>query len=123
MAGIVRKGMALVDTTPNCRSALTDRASCNPMRWVMVALSLPVLGYGLLNVLRPRTTMAWQIRATSRRNQQDPRRMVGESFQRWFGVDPDALPDAPLLRRVRLLGLAEVAFGVTLAVILFYLPW
>jgi len=49
--------------------------------------------------------------------------MVGESFQRWFGVDPDALPDAPLLRRVRLLGLAEVAFGVTLAVILFYLPW
>jgi hypothetical protein len=89
----------------------------------MVATSLPVLGYGVLNVLRPRTTIAWQIRATSRRNQRDPRRIVGESFQQWFGVDPDALPGALLLRRVRLLGLAEVTLGIALAVIWFYLPW
>jgi len=90
------------------------------VKWFFVVICAPIFGYGLLNLASPRMTVAWQIRVTSRRDQRDPRRMIGESFQRWLGVHPATVPDEGVLRRVRLLGLAEMTCAVAVAAVFIY---
>jgi hypothetical protein len=80
--------------------------------WIVVLIFLPLLAYGLLNVFTPRTTLAWQIRSTARRTERDPRSVVGKSFQRWLGINPDEPTDRASLRRIRLLGIAEIFLSV-----------
>ena len=67
---------------------------------VAVVLSLPVLGYGFLNLVAPDVTMRWQTTATSRRAADDPRRAIGRGMQRFV---------AGSRARVRFIGAIEVA--------------
>jgi hypothetical protein len=87
--------------------------------WIILVASLPAIGYGFVNVISPRTTIAWQQRATARRPQRDPRARVGTAFQRWFGVDAGEPPSDDALRRIRLLGVAEVLASVLIVVAAF----
>ena len=80
--------------------------------WIVLLAFVPLFGYGLLNVVTPRTTLAWQVRATARRSQGDPRAAVGRSFQRWLGINPESSTDRASLRGIRLLGLAEILLSV-----------
>ena len=89
------------------------------MRWVIFVLGvLPLFSYGVLNVVAPRATIAWQIRSTARRGENDPRRRVGTAVQKAFGLTPGRDPSRAASRRIRILGLAEmaaaIAFGVAL---------
>ena len=86
------------------------------MPWLLLVFLLPAIGYGFLNIFSPRTTIAWQIRATARRGAEDPRRRVGTAFQRRFGLDPTEPPTADALRRIRLLGVGEIAVSVVIIV-------
>ena len=56
---------------------------------------------GLLNVVTPRTTLAWQVRSTARHSEGDPRAVVGRSFQRLLGINPEAPTDRASLRGIR----------------------
>ena len=59
------------------------------MRWVIFVLGvLPLFSYGVLNVVAPRATIAWQIRSTARRGENDPRRRVGTAGSE--SVRPDS---------------------------------
>ncbi len=80
--------------------------------WIVLLASVPLFGYGLLNVVTPRTTLAWQVRATARHREGDPRAVVGRSFQRLLGIDPEAPTDRASLRTIRLLGVAEILVSV-----------
>ena len=80
---------------------------------VLVAAPMALLfGYGVLNLVAPRTTVGWQVRATARTGGQ----FGGQAFQRRFGIDPATSPSGAALRRVRLLGLAEIAVSVGIVV-------
>jgi hypothetical protein len=81
---------------------------------------LALFGYGLLNAVSPRTTFAWQVRATARHRESDPRKTVGAAFQRWLSIDPDAPPDHTVLRRIRIIGFGEIAVAALLSVLVFY---
>jgi hypothetical protein len=92
------------------------------VRWfvaigVGVVLSTPVLVYGLINLVSPATTLRRQIAATDRAALGDPRRAAGEAVQHWLGIAQAADPvnDLQVLRRVRRLGLAEIAASLLLA--------
>jgi hypothetical protein len=89
------------------------------MRWVIFVLGvLPLFSYGALNVVTPRTTIAWQIRSTARRREGDPRRSIGTAFQSVLGVTPGRDPDRVALRRIRMLGVIEMAVAIAFAVAL-----
>jgi hypothetical protein len=79
--------------------------------WIALLAFVPLFGYGLLNIVTPRTTLAWQVRSTARRSEGDPRAVVGRSFQRWLGINPEA-PHRASLRGIRLLGVAEILLSV-----------
>jgi hypothetical protein len=88
------------------------------VQWFLVAGFAALFGYGVLNVVSPRTTTRWQIKSTARHAPGDPRRAVGEFFQQSLKVDPDG-PSAAALRRVRMLGAVEMAVAaVAIAVVL-----
>ena len=89
------------------------------MRWVILAVFVPAIAYGLLNLLTPRTTIAWQRRSTARHPQDDPRRRVGSAFQQWIRDDPAGAPSGVVLRRVRVIGLVEIALSVVVILIVF----
>src|SRR2546425_194297 len=76
--------------------------------WLVVIAFLPLFAYGFLNVVTPRTTLAWQIRSTARHSEGDPRGVVGRSFQRWLGLNPEAPTARASLRRTRMLGVAKM---------------
>jgi hypothetical protein len=80
--------------------------------WKVLLAFVPLFGYGLLNVVTPRTTLAWQVRSTARRSDGDPRAAVGTSFQRWLGISPESSTDRASLRGIRLLGVAEILLSV-----------
>jgi hypothetical protein len=80
--------------------------------WFVVLAFLPLLAYGVLNVVTPRTTLAWQIRSTARHSDGDLRGGVGRSFQRLLGINPEAPTDVTSLRRIRILGVAEILISV-----------
>jgi hypothetical protein len=82
--------------------------------WVIVLSALSLFGYGLLNVVTPRTTFAWQVRSTARHGEGDPRNTLGTSFQRWLGVNPELPPDDAALRRVRIIGIVEIALSLAI---------
>ena len=82
--------------------------------WVIVLSALSLFGYGLLNVVTPRTTFAWQVRSTARDGDGDPRNTFGTSFQRWLGVNPELPPDDAALRRVRIIGIVEIALSLAI---------
>jgi hypothetical protein len=86
------------------------------MRWVVLIACLPALAYGLVNLASSRTTIAWQLRATERRDGADPRKHIGTAFQSWVGVDRNEPPSAAARRKVQLIGVGEIA--VSLVVIL-----
>jgi hypothetical protein len=67
------------------------------------------MGYGLVDVLAPRVAIRWQVRSTAK-HRSDFRGVVGTTFQRWTGTDPDGDPwNEPRVRRnVRLIGLALI---------------
>src|SRR3954469_19975290 len=93
------------------RNALAhDHLSGQSVRvvWIVLLSVVPLFGFGLLNVVTPRTTLAWQVRSTARHSEGDPREVVGRSFQRLFGINPEAPTDDASLRRMRLLGVAEI---------------
>ncbi len=77
-------------------------------------LFLALFAYGLLNVVTPRTTFAWQVRATARHDEGNPPSSVGKAVQQWLGASPDAPPDSAVLRRIRMLGLIEIAAALVL---------
>lgn len=70
-----------------------------------------MLTYGLLDLITPRLTIRWQVRAT--RNSRGLTRSVGEMFQRVYGVDPHSEPwnDPRLRRRIRWTGALLVLLG------------
>jgi hypothetical protein len=80
--------------------------------WFVVLMFLPLFGYGVLNVVTPRTTLSWQIRSTARHSDGDPRGSVGRSFQRLLGINPEAPTDVTSLRRIRILVVAEILLSV-----------
>jgi hypothetical protein len=82
---------------------------------VLIAF-LPLLIYGVINVVSPRTTTAWQVRATARHRASDPRAIVGTAFQGWIGIDPLETPSRITLRRVRVLGIVEIVVGIAIIV-------
>jgi hypothetical protein len=88
--------------------------------WVALIVSLPAFGYGLLNVVTPRTTVAWQVTATARARERDPRKAVGAAFERWLGIDPAAPPDHAVLRRIRILGAGEIAVAALYCALVIY---
>jgi hypothetical protein len=85
--------------------------------WVVVVALVPLVGYGLLNLVAPRTTYAWHANATADHTAGNPRRVVGETFQGWLGVTPGAPPDAAILWRIRAIGLGEVVIAVAIALV------
>jgi len=87
------------------------------VRWLVAITVLPVVVYGSLNLITPHTTRRWQVRATSRHREGDLRRRVGETFQQLFRDDPDGPPDAAVLRRIQILGIAEIALGLAIGVV------
>jgi hypothetical protein len=89
------------------------------VRWVILVALLPAVAYGLLNLLTPRTTIAWQRRSTARHEKDDPRSRVGSTFQQWIRDDPAADPSGVVVRRVRLIGLGEIAIAVVVILIVF----
>ncbi len=80
--------------------------------WFVVLTFLPLAGYGVLNVVAPRTTLAWQIRSTARHGDGDLRGSVGRFFQRLFGIDPETPTDGASVRRIRILGVVEILISV-----------
>jgi hypothetical protein len=84
--------------------------------WIVIVLaSVPLFGYGWLNVVTPRTTRAWQVRSTARYSEGDPRAVVGRSVQRLLGDDPTTSPDRRVLRRMRIVGIVEIALSLAIA--------
>ena len=83
----------------------------------LLFLCVAALGaaYGVLNIFDPGRALRWQRSATARRTDGDPRREVGQMFQRWMKVDPDAEPDSATLWRMRVLGVVEVIGAVLIA--------
>jgi hypothetical protein len=82
--------------------------------WFLLVGCAAFVGYGILNLVTPRTTRAWQVRATSRHND-----VVGETFQRLLRDDPGSAPRGAVLRRVRVLGIVEIACGLALASVIY----
>jgi len=89
------------------------------VRWVILVALVPALAYGLLNLVTPRTTIAWQRRSTARHAKDDPRGRVGSAFQQLIRDESTADPSAVALRRVRILGVMEIACSVVVIVIAF----
>lgn len=88
------------------------------VRWVLMIAFLPLAAYGLLNILRPATTIGWQNRATARRTRGNRKDVVGLSFQRALGqTTTDGRNEPQVLKRVRLLGLCEVAIAALVIVL------
>jgi hypothetical protein len=99
----------------NCRSALADALAighCACAMWFVVLAFLSLFGYGVLNVVAPRTTLAWQIRSTARHSHGDPRGSVSRSFQRLLGINPEAPTDGASLRRIRIIGVTEILISL-----------
>jgi hypothetical protein len=86
------------------------------VQWIVLIAALPLFAFGAVNVVSPRTTSAWQVRATARHRDSDPRAAVGGAFQQWVGIDPSAPPSDTALRRLRALGIAEMATAVVFVV-------
>ncbi len=84
------------------------------MKLVVILVSVPLFTYGLLNVVAPRMTLGWQVRSTVRHNEHDPRAVVGKAVQRWLGISPEASPDRAALRRIRVIGVIEMALAVAI---------
>jgi hypothetical protein len=89
------------------------------MRWVLVAAMAPLLGYGLLNLVTPRLTTRWQVRATTRHGEESVGDLVGRTFQWFVGIEPDSAPDGAALRRVRIVGLIEIAVAFAIVVLVY----
>jgi hypothetical protein len=62
------------------------------VRWLIAFGALALFSYGVLNVVTPRSTLAWQFRS--------------------------AAPDGDALRRIRMLGAAEIIVAAVLAIVL-----
>lgn len=87
---------------------------------VVLALTMgPAFVYGLLNICAPGLTTRWQVNATRKRSEDDPRRAVGTAFAGLVGSNESEDPshDRRVRRRVRLIGLTEVVLSATLAVV------
>ena len=80
--------------------------------WIVLLAFVPLFGYGLLNVVTPRTTLAWQVRSSARHGEGDPRAVVGRTFQRWLGINRETPTDPASLRGIRILGVAEILLSV-----------
>jgi hypothetical protein len=88
------------------------------MRWIVIVSMLPIAAYGLLNILTPALTIGWQNRTTARRSTGDRKDVVGRAFQRALGQSTtDGRHDRRVRKRVRLLGLAELAMAVVAIVV------
>ena len=91
------------------------------MRWILIFGFLPLAAYGLLNILTPATTIGLQNRVTAKRTRGNRKDLVGVAFQRLVGqTTTDGRNEPRVRRRVRLLGLCEVAIaalGVVFAVV------
>jgi len=87
--------------------------------WFLLVGCAAFVGYGILNLVTPRTTRAWQVRATSRHGDRDARKVVGETFQGLLGDDPGSAPSSAVLRRVRVLGIVEIVCGLALASVIY----
>jgi hypothetical protein len=83
--------------------------------WVLLATDLLFFTYGCLNLVTPRTTRGWQIQWTARHSN-DPLD-VGRSFQRFVRDDPTKPPDHAVLRRIRIIGIAEIVLSLIIAVV------
>ena len=81
--------------------------------WVLLATDLLFFAYGCLNLVTPRTTRAWQVHWTARHT--DDPLGVGQSFQRLIGDDPAKPPDHAVLRRIRVIGIAEIVLSLIIA--------
>jgi hypothetical protein len=81
------------------------------MRWVLVVAMVSLLGYGFLNLVTFRLTTRWQVKATARHREGSVGVLVGRTFQWFVGIDPASAPNGAALRRVRVLGLIEIALA------------
>src|SRR3954447_19883098 len=79
---------------------------------VGLVIALPGVVWGVLNVASPRTTLGWQMTSTAKRRPADPRYELGTGFQRLMGISKsrDPMNDVVVLRRIRMLGVAEIVF-------------
>ena len=82
----------------------------------LVAVALVVAGvlgltYGVLDLIAPQLTIRWQVASTARGR--GGGRAVGETFQRWYGIDPSSQPwnDRRVRRLVRWTGLLVAGFS------------
>ena len=80
---------------------------------------VPLLVYGLLNLVTPRLTTRWQVRATSRHGEGSIGQLVGRAFQWFVGLDPASGPDGAALRRVRMVGLIEIAVAFAIVALVY----
>ena len=89
------------------------------MRWVVIVSAMPLLVFGIFNVIAPRITTRWQIASTHRARSGSVRKRTGELFGRWFGASSalDAGTDPSVHRRVRVLGLAEILVSAAIVVL------
>jgi len=80
-------------------------------RVVLVTTGVLGLIYGLVELIAPQLAIRWQVASTARRS--DGVRAVGETFQRWYGIDPSSEPwnDRRVKRLVRWTGLFVVGFS------------
>jgi hypothetical protein len=88
------------------------------MRWILIVAFLPLAAYGLVNMFMPATTIGWQNRVTAKRTRGDRKDVVGVAFQRLMGQTTNDGRNEPRVRkRVRLLGLCEVAIAALVIVL------
>ncbi|MDQ1481760.1 MAG: hypothetical protein QOI44_2621 [Actinomycetota bacterium] len=88
------------------------------VRWVLIVAFLPLAAFGLLNILMPATTIGWQNRVTAKRTTGNRKDVVGLAFQRALGqTTTDGRNEPRVLKRVRLLGLFEVAIAALVIVL------
>jgi hypothetical protein len=81
--------------------------------WILLATDLLFFAYGCLNLVTPRTTRAWQVKWTERHS--DDPLGVGRSFQHLVRDDATKPPDHAVLRRIRIIGIAEIVLSVIIA--------
>ena len=88
------------------------------MHWIVIVAFLPLAAYGLLNMLMPATTIGWQNRVTAKRATGHREDVIGLAFQRLIGqTTTDGRNEPRVRKRVRLVGIAEVAIAALVIVL------
>jgi len=86
------------------------------MPWLLLVCFLPTIVYGFVNVFSPRRRWLGRYGRQRDEDREIHRRRVGKAFHRRVGFDPAEPPSADALRKIRFLGVGEIAFCVLIIV-------